>query len=324
MLILRKTDVEKALNMAQAIEAVRSGFKEFCEGRVISPLRTTMKIPDKGSLSSMSVYLCKEETITLKVFSMFDNNHLRGLPLLHYIVVAFDGNTGEPVAIMEGESLTRLRTGAASGVATDLLSLPNARVAAIIGAGVQGRNQLEAVCAVRKIDKAWIYDTDIQKAQSFCDEMEIRLGIIINQASSVQEALCEADVICTATPAVSPVFLDEYVKPGAHINAIGAYKPHMQEIPEITIMRGRVYVDSREAGLAEAGDLLIPLNKGLINHEHIIGEIGELMVNPNLGRKTNEEITIFKSVGVAVQDGVVATAIVTEAKQKGLGLTVEL
>jgi ornithine cyclodeaminase/alanine dehydrogenase-like protein (mu-crystallin family) len=240
------------------------------------------------------------------------------------LVTVVDATTGEPVAVMDGTYLTALRTGAASGAATDLLARQETSTAAIFGAGVQGRTQLEAVCAVRPIEKAWVYDISPQQAATFAAEMTQRLSLPVEVAGTPAEAVRQADVICTATTATSPVFDDADVRPGTHINAVGAYTPHMQEIPVETVLRAKVVIDHRESSLAEAGDLIIPLQQGRMTEGHIYAELGEISAGVKPGRTSAEEITLFKSVGVAVQDVAAASAVLKAARRLGLGTDVSL
>jgi ornithine cyclodeaminase len=228
---------------------------------------------------------------------------------------------------MDGTHLTALRTGAASGAATDLLARPDARVAAIFGAGAQARTQLEAICTVRPIEKVWVYDTVPEAALAYVEEMKghgrpVPTDVMV--AASPAQAVGEADVICTATTSTTPVFDDAHLKPGVHINGIGSYTPEMQEVPAETVARARVVVDSRSASLAEAGDLIVPLAEGLITKAGIHGEIGEVAAGRISGRGSDQEITFFKSVGVAVQDVAVADLILRRAAEMGLGVEVDL
>jgi len=199
-------------------------------------------------------------------------------------------------------------------------------VAAIFGAGVQGRTQLLAVCEVRDIEKAWVYDINSQAAERYVQEMrgKGRIPADLKVASSPAEAVREADVLCTATTSKTPVFADGDLKPGVHINAVGSFTPEMQESPEQTVGRAMIVVCSRQACLAEAGDLIIPIRKGLITEGDIYAELGEIAVGIKPGRESAEEITLFKSVGNAVQDVSVARAVLTRAEKLGLGIEVEL
>ena len=220
---------------------------------------------------------------------------------------------------MDGTSLTALRTGAASGVATDLLARKDAQTVAILGAGAQGRAQLEAVCAVRSIQKALVYDTVLDRATSFASEMSRRLSLAVEAADTPAKALHRADVISTATSSSSPIFDDADIGLGVHINAVGAFTPQMQEIPSDTVLRARVVVDHRETSLAEAGDLLIPIHQGLMSEAHIYGELGEIAAGLKPARTSPRDITLFESVGVAVQDVAVACMALEVARQQGLG-----
>ncbi len=323
--VLSGEEVRQALPMAEAIEAMKTAYAQLSTARATVPLRTPIEVPaHHGLVLFMPAYLAGDDQMAIKIVSVFSDNPARGLPLIHALVVVVDPTTGRPAAVMDGTVLTALRTGAASGAATDLLARPDSHVAAVFGAGVQGRTQLEAVCAVRPIEQAWIYDPKPPAARAYAEEMGARLGIPVRPAATPAEAVREADVICTATTSATPVFDDADLKPGVHINAIGAYTPQMQEIPAETVVRARVVVDHRPAALAEAGDLIIPLQRGLITEDHLEAEIGEIVAGLKPGRTTPEEITLFKSVGVAVQDVAAAAQVLAAAERRGLGSVVAL
>lgn len=326
--VLSAADVRRAITMAEAIQAVKEAYVQLSAGQAIVPLRTPVPVERReGVTLFMPAYLAESDAMGAKIVSVFPRNLAHGLPTIHAMVVVVNAETGEPKAIMDGTYLTALRTGAASGVATDLLARPDARVAAIIGAGAQARTQLEAVCTVRTVEKVWVLDANPETAALYVGDMRGRGQPIpgdLTIATSSAEALRGADVICTATTSRQPVFDDGDLKPGAHINGIGAYTPEMQEVPAETVARARVVVDSRSATLAEAGDLIIPIQKGMIAAGDIYGEIGEVAAGLIPGRQSPEEITFFKSVGVAVQDVAVAEAILRRAVELGLGLEVEL
>jgi ornithine cyclodeaminase/alanine dehydrogenase-like protein (mu-crystallin family) len=220
---------------------------------------------------------------------------------------------------MDGASLTAIRTGAASGAATDLLARPDAAVVAIFGAGPQARAQLEAVCTVRPIRRARVFDVNTGRAQALATDLADRLGILVEPARSPAEALAGADVICTATTSSVPVFDDRDLALGVHINAVGSYKPSVHEIPPETVRRARVVVDQLAAALAEAGDLLIPMQQGVIGRDHIYAELGEIASGRKKGRESPSQITLFKSVGVAVQDLAAADRVLANAERLNLG-----
>ena len=323
--ILSGADVRRALPMHQAIKVVKRAFAQLSTGQAQAPLRTMLNVPrHDGVTFFMPGYLSTDDQMAVKIVSVFNANPAQGLPLIHALVVVMDATTGAPAAVMDGAYLTALRTGAASGAATDLLARQDARVAAILGAGVQARTQLEAVCAVRPIEEAWVYDLSPERAASYAAEMSELLALPVRVAADPSQAVGRADVICTATTSHTPVFDDDDVQPGAHINAVGAYTPQMQEIPVETVLRAQVVIDHHQASLAEAGDLLIPIERGLMTEAHIYAELGEIVAGRKPGRESRNEITFFKSVGVAVQDVAAATAVLEAARRLGLGSEVAL
>ncbi len=323
--MLSREDVRRALPMRQAIEVMKGAFAQLSSGQADAPLRTALDVPDHNGVTLfMPAYLSADDQMAVKIVSVFNDNPAQGLPLIHALVVVVDATTGKPAAVMDGTYLTALRTGAASGAATDLLARKDARVVAVFGAGAQGRTQLEAVCAVRSIEAAWVHDVTPEQASAYAAEMSQRLSLPVSVAKTPAEALGQADVICTATTSSSPVFNDADVRPGTHINAVGAYTPEMQEIPIETVLRAKVVIDHHESSMAEAGDLLIPLRQGRMTKSHIYAELGEIAAGRRVGRETREEITFFKSVGVAVQDVAAAGAVLEAAKRRGLGTEVAL
>ena len=324
--VLSKQDVQQAVPMLEAIEIVKGAFVQLAAGNAVVPLRTQLPVErHEGVTLFMPAYLSESDDLGVKIVSVFPRNLEMGWPTIFALVVVVEASTGRPVAVMDGTYLTALRTGAASGAATDLLARKDARVAAIFGAGAQGRTQLLAVCEVRNIGRAWVYDVKPQAAERYAQEMagKGRIPMALRVASSPTEAVREADVLCTATTSKTPVFADADLKPGGHINAVGSFTPEMQEIPEQTVGRAMIVVCSREACLAEAGDLIIPIRKGLITEDHIYAELGEIAAGIKPGRESSEEITLFKSVGNAVQDVSVARAVLTQAETLGLGIEVD-
>jgi ornithine cyclodeaminase/alanine dehydrogenase-like protein (mu-crystallin family) len=325
VIILDSEEVRQTLPMDQTIAAMKSAFAALSDGRADAPLRSHLKIIPKGADNLFMPAFVQEDggidALAIKVVSLFPKNRVLGLPLLHAAVLVMDAETGQMKALMEGGALTAIRTGAGSGAAIDLLARPESRVVAIFGAGAQARTQLEAACTVRKIETVWVYAPSHEHVLSFIDEMAGKSPIPqdLRAASSPEEAAYEADVICAATTSKKPVFSDSYLKPGVHICGVGSYSPEMQEIPVETIARALVVVDSRETALAEAGDLIVPIESGQIAEEQIHAEIGEIILGYKRGRTSSEEITFFKSVGVAVQDAVAAALALRNAEKWGLG-----
>jgi alanine dehydrogenase len=324
ILFLSKDDVKKALTMDMAIEAMEDAFSQLSAKEAIVPERIHIDQKEHNSTALfMPVYLPNKKKKGLKLVSLSNNNPAKGLPLIQALVMVIDSATGAPLAIMDGSYLTAIRTGAASGLATKILSRKNANTVAIFGAGVQGRTQLEAVCAVREIKRALIFDIDSKQAERFSDEMSKKLSIEINKTSSLSK-LKAADIICTATTSSKPVFSHQDIKEGVHINAVGVYKPDMHEIPEETVISSKIVVDEVKSALSEAGDILIPMYKGKFNESHIHAEIGEIVKGAKTGRQDEKEITLFKSVGNAVQDIAVADILIDYARKNNLGTKVTL
>ena len=327
MLILTADEVRKALPMKQAIEAMKNAYASLSGGTAVAPLRTSLSIPDSEALSLfMPAYVSAQDgnALAVKVVSLFPGNPARGLAFIQAAVLVFDAETGQAIALLEGSSLTAIRTGAAGGAAVDLLARPDSKVAAIFGAGAQGRTQLEAACEVRPVEIAFIYDADANKARTYVDEMRGRGSIPsdLRVASSSREAIEQADIICTATTSTTPVFDDRDVRPGTHISAVGSYTPDMQEVPAETLLRAKIFIDSHTATMEEAGDLLKPIQAGLFDSSHICGELGEVILGKIPGRRSPDEITYFKSVGIAVQDALAARVALTNAREMSLGTEV--
>jgi ornithine cyclodeaminase len=265
------------------------------------------------------------EALAVKVVSLYPSNPSRGLATIQAAVMVFDVETGRAIALLEGSTLTAIRTGAGSGAAIDLLARKDSKVAAIFGAGPQGKTQLEAACSARNIETAFIYNSTTAKAESFAKEMAGQGNIPkdIRAAKTPKEAIEHADIICTATGSTKPVFDDKDVKAGAHISAIGAYTPEMQELPIETVARSRIVVDSRATVMEEAGDIVKAMKAGLITEWNIHAELGEIVLGIKSGRQSDDEITFFKSVGNAVQDAVAAQVALKNARDMKLGMEVE-
>jgi ornithine cyclodeaminase len=314
--------------MPQAIDVVKQAFISLAQKKAILPLRTQVAVKEyEGITLFMPAYLPEIESLGAKIVSVFPQNVKNNMPTIHAMVIICDARTGQPSAIMDGTYLTALRTGAASGVATDLLARKEVKTAAIFGAGAQGRTQLEAICCVRDIEKILVYDKNLQSARFFSEEMQKRGKPIpsdIVAVASPEKAVSEADVICVATTSSIPVFEDKHLKSGVHINGVGSYTPEMQEIPEKTILRAKVVVDPITASLEEAGDLIIPLKKGLIDESHIQGELGQVASDLLSIRESDADITFFKSVGLAIQDIAVANLALHNTAEIQLGIDLEL
>jgi alanine dehydrogenase len=314
--------------MDQAIEAMNLAYASLSSGNAEVPLRSRIEIEDHaGTILFMPA---KATTITgtgvsIKVVSVYPNNPNFGKPTIHASMLIIDEKDGRMLAMLEGATLTAIRTGAGSGVATDLLAKADSKVVAIIGSGAQAKTQLEAVCEVRDIETVFVYSPNTENATTFSKEIAGIASIpkTIHVVKSADEAISQADIICTATNSSTPVFSSNAVKPGTHINAVGSFTKNMQEIPNETMVNGSIFVDSLEACLVESGELATPLQENLFKINHVRGEIGDLINGKIEGRTTNQEITIFKSVGVAIQDTIAAQVAVSFAEKMSIGQIID-
>jgi len=324
-------DVRAAISMAEAVEVVRGAFRTLSAGGATVPLRVGLSMPDGVSLF-MPAYL--EGSAGAKVVSVHAGNAHRGLPAIHAVVVVLDPETGRLRALLDGTWLTALRTGAAGGVAADLLARREAQVATIFGAGVQARTQLQALRVVRPIREVRLVSRSGASAERWAEELrasvdagsadaaggKVRVRVLTDPA----EAVAGAEVVVAATDSAEPVFPGAAVEPGTHVTGVGSFTPEMQEVDETLLRRARIFVDEREAALEEAGELIQALRSGVLEPGDIVGEIGAVASGGLAGRTTPEEITYFKSVGNAVQDVAVARRVLEVAEERGLGTTVRL
>jgi ornithine cyclodeaminase len=330
VLILNAAEVRRALPMFEAIAAMKEAFAALVSGRAVMPQRTHLPVARHAGVSLiMPAYVegvhSQPAALTVKVVSVFDNNQARGLARIQAAVLVLDPATGQPQALLEGATLTAIRTAAASGAATDLLARRDARTLAIFGAGVQARSHLDAMGAVRPIEEVRIYSRTPAKVAALIAEFTELPGSgrRLVAANSPNAALQNADIVCATTTSQVPIFDDADLPAGIHINAVGSYTRDAREIPPETVQRALVVVDSREAAWQEAGDLIQPLEAGLIDRGHIHADLGELVLGKKPGRTDERQITFFKSVGLAVQDAVAAQHALENARRLKLGREVE-
>ena len=306
--------------MDAAVAAMRSAFAAHAAGRAQVPPRSVLHTGDaRGSTLVMPAALDGE--LVVKVVSVFPDNFRHRLPAIHGTVLVVDSETGAPEALLEGGSLTAIRTAAACGLATDLLARPESAVLAVFGSGVHARTQVRAACAVRPIKEVRIFNPNLASARAMAREITSTAAMPdrIAAVGSPSEALAGADVACLATTSTVPVFNDGDVPDGIHINAIGSFKPREREVPAETVARARVVVDDIDAALEEAGDLLMPISEGVFGEEHIHCDLGKLVLGRSDGRTSSDQLTFFKSVGLAIQDVVAAQAVLREARKLGVG-----
>lgn len=330
MIILTKEDMQKVFSMKEAIEADKEALRLFSEGQSTVPLRTNIDIPAyEGQSLYMPAYVGgKNQALGVKIVSVYPNNIHKKLPSVPATMVVLNSETGMVEAVMDGTYLTQLRTGAVQGAATDILARKDAEIAALFGTGGQAVTQLEAMLTVRPLKEVRIFDLDQDRCQKFVEEMSEKFsafGTKMTAVKSAEEAVSGADIITSVTTSKQATFEGEFVKEGAHINGVGAYTPEMHEIPaDIIVKANKVIFDTTEGVLAEAGDIITPLEKGIVERSHYQGDLGEVMLGKIKGRESDTEITVFKTVGTAVLDVVTAEKILQKAKAQKVGTEINM
>lgn len=321
--ILSAADVRQALPMPQAIASMKEAFRQLSTGQVEMPLRGRLTIPDQEALALfMPAYLSESHELAVKIVSIFPHNPGRGQPMIYASVLVLDETTGRALALLEGTTLTAIRTGAAGGASAAVLARPEAKVLAVLGSGVQARTGCEAVCAVREIQEVRVYSPNQQHAEQFAQEMQEKISAKIVLVNSPAEAVQPADIVYTATTSSTPTFNGADLRPGTHVIGVGSYTPAMQEVDFATVKNSLVVVDSRISAAAEAGELIQAAQAGHTRPEDWV-ELGEIIEGVKPGRSSDTQITFFKSVGLAAQDVVAARLALRQAEQLGLGQLVE-
>ncbi|MBO1308758.1 ornithine cyclodeaminase family protein [Enterococcus sp. 669A] len=322
MLFLTKNDMIQTFSMEEALEADKQALMVFSKGETNAPLRTNVDIREENGVSSyMPAYIGGEKpSLGVKIVSTYLHNIERGLPSVTGTMILLDPKTGIVTALLDGTYLTQLRTGAVQGVATEILARKDAKIGALIGTGGQAEKQLEAMLTARPLTEVRIFDLSQKRAECFAEDMQKKFSARLIPTKTSRECVEGADIITSATPSNEPTFESDWVKDGAHINGIGSFTPSMFEIPKELIKRAdRVIFDTTEGVLNAAGDFITPLKEEYIPKNKYSGELGQILLGEVEGRTSDDEITIFKSVGTAVLDLVVASQIVQKAREKGLG-----
>jgi len=327
--VLSAEDVARLLPMRDCIQVMRDALGSLARGKALVPLRMVMRMPDaSGFLGLMPGHIGPDDgragALGMKAVSVFPGNARRGIDTHQGAVLLFEEDTGRLSALMDGATITAIRTAAVSGVATDLLARRDAAELAILGAGVQARTHLEAIAAVRPLRRVRVWSRNPQHAADLVKASAARYGASIEAVPTAEAAVREADVVATVTASPQPVLQRPWVKDGAHINAVGSSIPTTREIDTATMAAVRLFVDRRESALNEAGDLLIPMREGAFTADHIQAELGEVIIGKDLGRQSPDELTLFKSLGLAVEDVASAAFILKRAREIGIGQTVRM
>ncbi len=321
--VLSAQDIEAALPMPAAIEANARAYIALTRGEAHVPQRIALNTED-GVALFMPAYVSATHDLAVKIVSVYGQNPRRGLPTIHALVLVLEADTGRPLALLEGARLTALRTGAGAGAATQALAREDSRVLALFGAGAQAPDQVEAVLAVRPIEEVRIYTPSGESARRLAARLQARHpDVTFRAVDSPAQAVRGADIITCATTSATPVFDPKDVAPGTHINGIGSFTPQMREVQVVGLPNLRVFVDSLDAARAEAGDLIQAVAEGHLRWDDVT-EIGRVLAGDAQGRTAADDITFFKSVGVAVQDAITAGAILARARAQHIGTRITI
>jgi alanine dehydrogenase len=328
MRVLTRKDVESLLDLDQLINALADAMADVSAGSTSLPPRVAALVPEvDGFLGAMPGYVPTIGVLETKLVSVFPNNEERGLPSHQALIVAFDPETGTPQALMDGTYITAVRTAAASALSTRLLARPDASTLAIIGTGVQARAHSQAVPRVRSITDIRIAGRNPEKAARVAEEISSETDATVRAMPSAQEAVQGADIVCATTHASSPVIDRQWLPPGVHVTSVGVNRDG-PEIDAATVADALVVVESREAALAPfpagAADLTFPIRDGVITPDHIHAELGELVTGARAGRTSDDQITLYKSVGIAAEDAAAAALVLRAAEEKDAGTEVTL
>jgi alanine dehydrogenase len=324
VLLISQEQVPALLPMRECIDLMATALGALASGDAILPLRQVIALPGGGAFASMPGYLGDPASIGIKVITVFPGNHGTALDSHQGAVLLFEAEHGSLVAIIDASSITAIRTAAVSGLATRLLAPPDASEVAVLGTGVQAERHIEAMTQVRPVKRVRVWSRDSVRARAFAERCTMRVGLPVEAAASARDAVEGAQIICTTTASREPVLRGEWIASGTHINAVGASVRAARELDTDAVARARLYVDRRESALAEAGDFLIPRSEGAIGDDHIVGELGELVLGRVTGRQSPTEITLFKSLGLAVEDVASARYIYEKAAAGNVGTQVEL
>ncbi|MEO6222497.1 MAG: ornithine cyclodeaminase family protein [Vicinamibacterales bacterium] len=319
-LLLSEQDVRRVLPMADLIHAMSGALSGYSGGRVSQPVRTVIEVgSDHAYFAIMPAVIDSPATMGAKLVTVYSGNQVRGLTSHLATIILMDPATGALVALLDGRYITEARTAAVSAVSVDTLARADAKRLAIIGTGVQANSHLKAIRLVREISDIRVWSPNPAHCETFASDAALHTGLPVLAMADAASAVEGADIVVLVTASAVPVIRDEDIAPGTHICAVGACRPIQREMPTALVARSRLFVDSRDAALIEAGDIVLPIKEGAFFAEHIVGELGSVLLGQCDGRRTETEITLFKSLGMAVEDMVAAQVAVERAVAAGLG-----
>ena len=314
MQIIDSQVVERVLDMGRCIGLMNDALIALSRGDATQILRPVFPLYDRNLLGMMPAYLSSRSIAGVKILSVFPENYMLGLPSHQGQMLVFEAETGRLKASVDAESVTGIRTAAASAAVTQVLARPDARSLAVLGAGLQGRRHLEAIRLVRDLTEVTVWDIRPEAAQKYAREMGEKTGLPVRACNSAREAVQDADIVCTVTPSKEPILCARDVKPGTHINAVGACTATAREISADLMAKGRLFVDWKPAAVVEAGDYVLALADGAITEDHILGEVGQVLDGTLPGRLAETDITIFEALGQAVEDLIAADFVAESLK----------
>ncbi len=325
MLILNKAEVVRLLPMVECIRVMSEALAQRAGGQAVQPLRTIIRLPDgSGLMGTMPACVGQPAALGVKIVSVFPKNAELGRDSHQGAVLLVDSSSGVLQAVLEAGAVTAIRTAAVSGVATDWLARRDADDLAILGAGVQAETHLDAITRVRQLRRVRIWNRTPERAARLARYAMERHSLVAEVCPGAEAAVRGASIICTTTASAEPVLMSKWVAPGAHINAVGSSTKNTRELESALVQRAQLFVDARESALNEAGDILTPMAEGLFTADHIAAELGEVLVGRHPGRQAPDRVTLFKSLGLGIEDVAAAKFVVAEAERLGVGTRVEL
>ncbi len=325
VLVIGQRDVRRLLPVEDCIEVMAGALAALARGAGLQPLRAAIRLPSgAGLLGVMPAYLADIDAPGIKVITIFPGNHGTELDSHQGAVLLFDGQRGRLLAVIDASEVTAIRTGAVSALATRLLARPDAGDLALLGSGVQARSHLAAIARVRRLRRVRVWSRDPDRAAAFVASAAGAHECEVAAAATAREAVTGADIVCTTTSSRTPVLEGAWLAPGAHVNAVGACIPSARELDGEALARARLFVDRRESALNESGDLLLARGEGAIGDDHIAAELGEVLIGAREGRRSADEITLFESLGIGVEDVAAAHVIHQRAREQAAGTALEL
>ena len=325
MLVISESEVKGLLDLDELIAALEQAHVQFSAGRVVMPVRLVVPLPEvQGRITSMPAFMSEGKALGIKIISYFRDNPKQGLPPILATISLYSAETGGLEVLMDGVYITAMRTACASAMATKALARPEAGVLGILGAGTQARTHIRALSRVRAIERVLIWSPSSVNAIYVKEELEDEMGFPVQPQESAEAVVRRADILTAVTDAAEPILDAAWLKPGVHINAVGSHRPEAREMGSDTVKRSTVIVDSLDAINTECGDILLAVKEGAITPDHVRGEIGEVLAGVKPGRTGDDEITMYKSVGIAAQDVAAASLVYQRALEQGVGTEVEI